>query len=243
MGPILVVDRGNTFTKLAVFVSDEMLDYATLKDAQLKETLDQFIGQHAIREAIISTVREDKFDLSSYTSQVLSIYKPNPATRYPFEINYTNAASLGMDRLANAAAACKKFGRKNLLVVDCGTCTTYTLLIDGVLQGGTIAPGIDMRFKALNHFTGKLPRLEHLSDLPTLPGRSTEMSIRTGVELAAILETDAIIAHYSNISQDLTVLITGGDRSFFERHLKSPIFAAPYLTLEGLHEIYILNTY
>jgi type III pantothenate kinase len=243
MGPILVVDRGNTFTKLGVFKSNELVDYSTVNDAQLTEALDRIIGQHQIQEAILSSVREDEFDLAQHTAQAISVYKPNPTTRYPFEIDYANAASLGMDRLANAAGAYKKFGKKNMLVVDCGTCTTYTLLLSGTMCGGTIAPGIDMRFKALNHYTGKLPLIEHLDDLPTLPGSSTEMSIRTGVELAAILETDAMIAHYSNISQDLTVLITGGDRAFFERHLKSPIFAAPYLTLEGLHEIYILNTY
>lgn len=243
MNPILVVDRGNTFTKIGVFTPKGMIDFASVSDAELSETLNKLLNQYFIEESIISTVREEEFSLTAYTERAIAVYQPNANTRYPFEIDYDNGGKLGMDRLANAAGAIKKLGRKNILVLDCGTCNTYTLITNGILKGGSIAPGIDMRFKALNHYTGKLPRLEHQMDLPALPGKSTEQSIRTGVELAAILETDAMIAHYSNISPDLTVLITGGDRSFFERHLKSPIFAAPYLTLEGLHEIYILNKY
>ena len=47
-------------------------------------------------------------------------------------------------------------------------------------HGGNISPGMQMRFKALNQFTGRLPLID--SNGRKLPlGRDTETAIRAGV--------------------------------------------------------------
>jgi type III pantothenate kinase len=40
---------------------------------------------------------------------------------------------------------------------------------------------------------------------------------------------------------DLKVILTGGDSTFFEQHVKNAIFAAPNLILDGLHTVYQHN--
>jgi type III pantothenate kinase len=61
------------------------------------------------------------------------------------------------------------------------------------------------------------------------------------VQQGIIAETDGMIEHYREQYPKIIVILTGGDASFFEKHLKSSIFAAPQLTQEGLHEILRLN--
>ena len=99
-----------------------------------------------------------------------------------------------------------------------------------------------MRYKSLGDYTGKLPKLEPTFDLPQIVGKTTEGSLRSGVERAILGEVEKMIEQYCSHINDLIVIITGGDMSFFERHLKSPIFARPLHTLTGLNEIFLFNT-
>jgi len=106
------------------------------------------------------------------------------------------------------------------------------------LQGGSITPGIHMRLNALHTYTGALPLIPLRKDWTTdVVGKNTQGSIESGVLQGILHETEGMVAHYRELFPQLIVIITGGDTSFFEKHLKSSIFAAPYLTHEGLHEI------
>ncbi len=238
---LLAVDRGNTNTKLGVFVDSSLKEVTSLKDEEIGEGLNRLINQFEVEEAVLSSVRNDSFEIEAFTTRPLNVFRPDSNSIFPFKIEYSNKQNIGFDRLANTCGAIKRNPDKNSLVVDCGTCITYSLLEKGIFKGGAIAPGITMRFKALNHFTGRLPLVERTDKLKEVPAQSTENSIHLGVELAIILETDALIAEFCNKTPDLNVLLTGGSMVFFEQHLKSATFAAPYLTLEGLHEIFTLN--
>jgi type III pantothenate kinase len=160
---------------------------------------------------------------------------------FPFDIHYSTPATLGHDRLANMAGASVKMPLNDVLVIDFGTCITYSLLVNKTFLGGSIAPGIRMRFKALHEFTGNLPLVHPIDDLPMLVGDSTHNSIMSGVQLAVVMETDAMIAAYREQYNSLQVIITGGEHSFFENSLKSSIFAVSQLTQIGLHETLRIN--
>jgi type III pantothenate kinase len=80
-----------------------------------------------------------------------------------------------------------------------------------------------------------------IDDLPMLVGDSTHNSIMSGVQLAVVMETDAMITAYRKQYNTLQVIITGGEHSFFENSLKSSIFAVPQLTQIGLHETLRIN--
>ena len=52
----------------------------------------------------------------------------------------------------------EQFPGKDILVIDAGTCITYEFIdAAGRYHGGNISPGVQMRFRALHEFTGRLP--------------------------------------------------------------------------------------
>jgi type III pantothenate kinase len=155
--------------------------------------------------------------------------------KVPFTNDYLTPETLGYDRIALVSAAASQFPDKNVLVIDVGTCITYDFLnSEGHYKGGSISPGIDMRYKALNHFTEKLPLLD--ANTPqSLTGNSTQTSIHSGVINGVAFEIDGIIDAYKQENQDLTVILTGGNAHFLRDRLKNTIFANPNFLLEGLN--------
>lgn len=234
----LAIDRGNTQTKLSLFHEGRFLQFMVIDDHALSIDLPSFIQQHQPTRAIVSDVRS-----AENTARLLSLVniptiQLNAGVPLPFDIHYETPLTLGPDRIANAAGAIKRFGKGNLLVIDCGTCITFTAIANGTLMGGSITPGIRIRFRSLHDYTGALPFIHsHELKLPELLGSNTQASIESGVLCGVLEEIDGLITRYHKEFAQLIVIITGGDTSFFEKHLKSSIFAAPYLTHEGLHEI------
>lgn len=218
-----------------------MVRHMILDDDHMAKDLATILDDELTSSAIFSSVRSDVAFLENLLRSRTNLISLHSKLRLPFELKYATPQSIGTDRLANAAGAVRRYQKKNCLVVDCGTCTTYTILQNGALIGGAISPGLDMRLNALNHFTGKLPLVKFDNQWPEIIGDSTEASITAGVIRAIVIEMDGMIKQYCSEISDLNVLLTGGMMQFFEAHLKSPIFAAPFLTPEGLHEILLLN--
>ena len=75
----------------------------------------------------------------------------NNKIELPIKIDYNN--SIGNDRICNAVAADNLFPGKNILVIDFGTATTYTLVSEKILKGGIISPGILTAFNSLKDKT------------------------------------------------------------------------------------------
>jgi len=239
----LAIDRGNTLTKLSVSDGKNLIEIRTSDDENLANEIAKLLSSYFIENTIFSDVRD------GYGNEEIKKLLPerlvlvSHTLKFPFSISYTTPESLGHDRLANMAGACALRPGRNVLVIDFGTCTTYSLLLEDTFAGGSISPGRAMRFKALHHFTGKLPLIEPTSEQKNLLGISTAGSLQSGVDHAIVLETDAMISAYRNQYNLLEVIITGGDYSFFENSLKSPTFAEPQLTQIGLHEILRQNIY
>lgn len=154
----------------------------------------------------------------------------------PFPINYQTKDTLGMDRLALACGGFSEFGLVPVLIIGLGTCITYDYLDEAGYQGGGIAPGLAMRFQALNTFTHKLPLVGNKYLEKTI-GKSTESSILHGTYFGMLKEIDGMIDHYRNLQPNIKILMTGGDLSAFENELKNSIFARPYLLGYGLNYI------
>lgn len=238
----LVIDIGNTKSKLAVFSEKTLVEYQVLKDI-VPATLISLIKQYGIVNSAVSSVRAD-------LGEVIDILKSN--TNYiPFStgINtgiknyYQTLSTLGLDRWAKVIAANSCYPGKNCLMIDAGTCITYDLLnSDAEYFGGSISLGIAMRFKALHHFTGKLPLVGWNKEGEIPKGTDTNTAIKNGVLQGAINEVEGFISSYNKENKGLTVLLTGGDASFLLEQLKNSIFAPqiihdPYLVLKGLNEV------
>jgi type III pantothenate kinase len=235
------IDQGNTFTKVAFFTNGEMQHCAVLEDGTLQNDLTALIEKYAPENGILSSVRSSAEQLHAMLEAMCPTVLLTPTVALPIQVEYETPYTLGADRKANAVAAYSEFGLANTLVVDCGTCITYTLVSQGKLLGGAISPGIKMRYKALHEYTGKLPHVAIGGTLPNVIGKSSEDNIRAGVELAMVLEMDQMIAAYCSQMNHLNVVLTGGSNHYFVQHLKSPIFARPFYTLTGLHEILLFQ--
>jgi len=163
-------------------------------------------------------------------------------TEVPFINEYATKNTLGVDRMALASAAVLKYPNKNVLVIDAGSCITYDFISDKrIFKGGSISPGIAMRYRALNQFTDKLPSLNRI-DAFSLTGNSTEEAIHSGVLNGLIIEINGIIEEYKLQFEKLTVVLTGGDTIFLAKRLKNSIFANPNFLLVGLNNILIQNS-
>ena len=149
--------------------------------------------------------------------------------------------TMGTDRLAIAAAAVFLFPEKNNLAIGLGSCITFNFINKfHQFLGGSISPGMEMRLKAMNYYTAKLPLVKPTWNVPLI-GYDTATNLQSGVILGMAKEMDGIIEEYEKRFGNFNVLLTGGDIGFFEPHLKKQIFAHPDLIFKGLYAISKVN--
>lgn len=236
----LVIDIGNTRTKSGIFSGEELLSQDSFAGITT-ENIRNIISSHQITNCIYSTVAEEANQLLIDLKKLFPVLLLEEKTLLPFTNKYQTPTTLGNDRKANIAGASKLFPGKNVLAIDVGTCLkTDFINEEGEYLGGSISPGLEMRFKSLNHFTARLPMVAY-ENFDELTGNSTKNSILSGVINGMKMEIQGFIENYSRKYSNLTVILTGGDAFFFDKNLKNSIFVAPYLSLSGLNEILIYN--
>ncbi|WP_340199865.1 type III pantothenate kinase [Ascidiimonas sp. W6] len=238
----LIVDVGNTLIKVAVFDRNFLIYETSFKSLDSNQNFKNILEKQHCTHAIISSVvdKEIMEILKNYSNlQVLNLTSDTPI---PFFNAYASPKTLGVDRIALAAAAFCEYPRKNVLVIDAGTCITYDFVhVDGTYMGGSIAPGLKMRYASLHHFTARLPLLDEYKEPEMLIGNTTENSIRSGVYYGLIYEIQGVIAQYVSLFEDLTVILTGGDMQILSKTLKNTIFANPKFLIQGLNHILEYN--
>ena len=122
-----------------------------------------------------------------------------------------------------------------------GTCLVADFVNEkGEYLGGSIAPGVRMRFQALSQFTARLPLVEP-ENIDFFVGDNTHNSILSGVMNGITQEINGIIRQYSRHYTHLKVILSGGDAELLQNSIKKRIFAAQNPILVGLHKILILN--
>jgi type III pantothenate kinase len=236
----LVIDIGNTHIKLAVFDQDEMIDmarYETIDDTVISSVLQKY----NVSKAIISSVKQKAVAWEAELKAKTTLLHFNAGTVKSINNRYKTPQTLGADRLAGVVGAYYLFPGKNNLVIDGGTCITYDWIdAGGNYFGGSISPGLIMRYNALNHYTAALPLLEANADFDSVYGDDTATAITSGVQNGIKYELMGFIESYSANKQDINIILTGGDNVFFDTLLKNSIFAPyiknePHLVLKGLN--------
>jgi type III pantothenate kinase len=234
----LVIDIGNTRTKFSVFNRGEVLitvpveEFSPANIEMLKQEYED------LNKVILSSVKDYPDKLRNSLQQNFDIViELNADTPLPVQNCYRTPETLGKDRIAAVVGAYDLYPGTNVLVIDAGTAITYDLLTaEGKYLGGNISPGLEMRFKALNQFTGKLPRIEK-ADYNKLFGTTTEQAIRAGVQNGTVYEVDTTISTFKEFYKNLKVIITGGDAEFFDNKLKNSFFVHFNLISLGLNRI------
>ncbi|MFK7796975.1 MAG: type III pantothenate kinase [Aureispira sp.] len=232
------LDIGNTQLKIGYYQEQGLLEEVQVVPDWQLANLEQKLKEKNIKRAIISSVQqEDKALLQYLKEQLEQVHVLSTKLSLPIVIDYATPTTLGNDRLAVAVAAAQLYPQQNVLVVDAGTCITYDFVTAaGHYLGGSILPGIDMRFRAMHEFTAKLPQANYTT-LSTFVGNSTETSLQTGVLYGVLHELEGFAAQYRQQFGSIIVLVTGGSLPHFESQLKSKIFAQPNLVLDGLNAI------
>lgn len=237
----LTIDIGNTLQKATVY-NDEGLEKAHLRQATIsKNDWQRLLEDYPIDYAILSNVGTPDIKIEELIKPHCPLIKLDSTTPLPIAINYGTHDTLGSDRIANAVGANRLFRNQPVLSIQAGSCLVYDFINEkNEYCGGSISPGIDMRLKALNHFTQKLPKVE--KQLPQkLIGASTEESILSGIIYGVQYEIEGFIKHYRNKYPQLNVILTGGDVDALQNSINFTIFAAPNIVSLGLYEILKFN--
>ena len=239
---LLLVDNSNTRTKFAFARQGKLCgETLTLPTAQISpQAVQDLLAGHSYARAILCSVvpKAAEILLGCLGAE---IHRISAATCPTFLRHYPGQATLGADRIANAAAAAALYPLP-CVAVDLGTACTFDVVVStesgpGFL-GGVIAPGLQSLAAAPTR-TAQLPATSTatLSTAAAI-GRDTRSALRAGLSygyagmLTGILEGIA-----KELGATPHVVITGGDT---ERWTPPPAF--PYsidknLTFKGMLEL------
>jgi type III pantothenate kinase len=236
----LCLDFGNTRLKAALFEDARLMKIIVLGASPVEE-LRQIIQDYKPQRSILSSVVDHNPLVDELLQTNTGFHRLSNLSKLPFTIPVGKPETMGADRLALSAAAVFLFPGKNNLAIGLGSCITFNFINQaGELLGGSISPGMEMRFRAMHQFTAKLPMAQADWNVPLI-GYDTKTNLQTGVVLGMSKEIDGMIDLYAERYGNFNVLLTGGDIGIFEPHLKNKIFADPDLIFKGLYAISQIN--
>jgi len=238
----LVIDIGNSQTKVAVFDAGEIVHTICSESLTIARLVDLKQLYPGINQAILSSVADVDTELLGFIKKEYDLFiEFDHQTAVPIVNLYESKETLGLDRLAAAVGGITLFPGRELLVIDAGTAITFDLIDkNNRFLGGNISPGLKTRFRALHEFTKKLPEIESADQWLKI-GKTTEEAIRAGVQNGMIFEIDGMIDYVQKDWPACQVILTGGDLFFFDKKLKNTIFVKFEITLIGLNRILEYN--
>ncbi|MFA6989028.1 MAG: type III pantothenate kinase [Candidatus Gastranaerophilaceae bacterium] len=252
---LLVADIGNTSTTLGVYkglkliftwrIASENRRSADEYGILIKNLLGNADLSNKITGVIISSVvlpLTDVFKQAIYKYLGIEVIILSAKIKTGLKFNVENPKEVGADRIANAYAAYKLYG-KDIAVVDFGTATTFDIVSKkGEFLGGIITPGPGIAAQSLNSFTSLLPKV-NLEVPKTVVGKNTIDSMLSGLIRGHASMIDGMIdAVEQELGLKVLTIATGGYSKMLTDCLKRPFdIESPYLTLEGLRLIYEIN--
>jgi type III pantothenate kinase len=256
---ILVCDVGNTETTLGVYEGETLRGHWRIT-TDVPRTADEYglllrqilIDEginptHIVGASIASVVPRVTLPLVAACRAWLTdkpVHLIDGASKLPIELDVEEPLTVGADRIVNTLAASRLF-RKDAIVVDLGTATTFDCITaDGVFIGGVIAPGVLMMAESLTRKTAKLPATELVLPKRVI-GRRTEDNIRSGVMYGAAEAIDGLVRRIKAEwpRPDVPIVIaTGGLAETFQPLCREFNRVDPFLTLRGLQLAYELLT-
>lgn len=243
----LVLDIGNSATKGGFFFEGRCHDTFRLPCTPAD---DQAIWQAALQEALGKRVVA-AISLVSVVPPLTQRLVPLLATLteapihvvshrqpLPFHLAYTTPATMGVDRLAAAAAAWNAYGapaQRSVIAADAGTAVTYDVVdARGTFLGGPIGPGPRLLQYGLHRGTAQLPEVPLVLP-PTPVGRSTQEALQAGILFGFLDSFAGMLARLADTLDDAPlVIVTGGWAAFLREHLPQHTdHHRPHLVLEG----------
>jgi len=245
---ILIGDIGNTLTKICLVNKKSVItkeyNIETVKINNEKNLIKFFkpIFRVGIKEKILfsSVVPKAYQEINKFLKtkkyQVYEIKKL--PLKNIIKIKIDNYNQLGSDRIANAIGAYSLF-RKNCLVIDFGTATTFDIVRNpGVYEGGVIAPGVKLSIINLNRFTAALPMFNLKTNSKTF-GKNTKDALNAGFLWGYQGLINNIIKKIkTSFNCNFKIILTGGYSKTFSKIINNNSTIEPNITIKGIMHIY-----
>ena len=146
-----------------------------------------------------------------------------------------NFKQVGSDRLANAISLMSP--KKNFIILDFGTATTFDVLVSNTYRGGVIAPGISISLSTLTDKASLIPKI-NLKKIKKIIGLDTNSAVRSGFFWGYAGLIDNIINLIKKETRkSYRVVITGGFSDLFKNSIKTKVIENKNITVEGLIKI------
>ena len=249
---LLVIEVGNTNTKIGVFSGSRLLVSWRLTTRR-EQTADEYgvfiqtllatrgIEQQRLTGVAISnvvpTVQQTLEAMSDayFGIQPFSV-EPGRSEAVPLLVDAPH--EVGADRICDIVGGVTLYG-KPLIVVNFGTATTFDCVnARGEFVGGAIAPGLVTASEALISRAARLYRVELLQPKEAI-GRSTITNIQSGVMYGWAGLVDGLVERMrAEMGTQVKVVATGGLAEQMRGVSRNIDLVDPDLTLHGLRTIW-----
>ena len=229
----LCLDFGNTRQKCALFLNDNIVETFVFSEKVLEE-LQNIIQIHQPQYSILSSVILHDVEIKKILRAQTNFHLLSHQSHLPITTPVGKPETIGADRLALCSAAAEMYNKNHKLVIGLGSCITFNFVNKfNEFLGGSISPGMMMRFKAMNDYTAMLPIIKAEHQFPLL-GYDTKTNLLSGVLYGLSKEIDGIADLYIEKYNNIKFILTGGDAEFFFQHLKNNFKYEPNLLFIGL---------
>ncbi len=240
----LLIDIGNSQVKYYVTNHQQIIQkhQSQYLEKEILKKLLLNISQNSFDGIILSSVRENLSGnipcfFSEFSKKIVIL---STETKLPLYIHYEK--TLGADRIATMVGGIDIYPNYSLLIIDLGTAITYDFVNSKrEFCGGNITPGLEMRYKALQHYTDKLPNVFGWLTTYQGFGQTTAEALTYGVVQGIIAEIQYHIVLAKQQEQNVKILMTGGDGIFFKEKINSEIEFIEHLAAQGLETILEYN--
>lgn len=250
---LLAIDIGNTNIVSGLFQNNNLISKWRIS-TDIKKTEDEYFiiiesllkdYKKEVNSVIFSSVVPSLDPIFSNLFRKNFNIEPvivNHKLRLDINLKYRNPEEIGADRIVNATAASKIYGPP-LIIIDCGTATTFCF-VDKEYNylGGLIMPGIKIMRDALHKYTAKLP-IVNIIKPDFIIADNTISAIQAGLYYHNIGAFNYLInLLLTNYDKNSKIILTGGLAELFINDINYKTVYDPDLTLKGLNIIYNLNS-
>ena len=246
----LIIDIGNTnidfvnFNKLTNKYSNPFtVDTSDILKNRFNN-INKKIKKNFYRGALCSSVVPNAFDklkkiLKKKNINLNEIKDRN--IKLPIKIKINKPNQVGSDRLVNSIAAFKIY-KKNSIIIDFGTATTFDVITKNIYIGGMITPGINLSLKVLKEATAKLPLIKLKKTIKYI-GKDTVSAMNNGMYWGYIgLIKELVQKIIKETKKKYLVIFTGGLANiFFSSFPFKEKVIDQQITLKGIDETLKFN--
>ena len=245
---IIVGDIGNTETKVCLInksnkiIKKIIIKTKDINNNSLSVLLTKFkLSKINIKKVLFCSVVPKAFNQIKkifYQKLKIKIYELKDLDLKKMINIKVNYKQIGSDRLANALSVIGE--KKNYIILDFGTATTFDVLVKKNYYGGVIAPGVKLSLKTLSDKASLIPSI-NLKKPKKVIGQNTINAVRSGFFWGYAGLIDNIVNLIKKeTKKSFVIIITGGFSNLFKKSIKAKVTLNKDITINGLIKASIL---